>query len=126
MPGSARDFASYTKTLELVRAGVLGVTNAGTAAIDMRTARVGKLMISLLVGTDVPTNVVLQHSSDGVTWVNLAAPANALFAASTFYELDVANIFRYLRMTWTRAAAGADSWWSILFIADLAVRTPIP
>ena len=126
MPGSARDFGSYAKCLELVRAGVMGVTNAGTASIDMRTIRVGRLMISLLVGTDVPTNVVLQHSPDNATWTNLVAPANALFAASTFYQVDVANVYRYLRMTWTRAGVAADSWWSITFIGDLAVVTPIP
>ena len=125
MSGSAKDFGSYIEVKELVRASVLGVTNAGTTAQDMGTCRVGRLLISLTVGTDVPTNVVLQHSPDGTTWTALASPANALFAASTLYEVDVANTYRYMRMTWTRAAAGADSYWSVIFLGDLAVRAPI-
>ena len=126
MSGSAKDFGSYIEVGELVRAGVLGPTSAGTTAVDMRTCRVGRLLISLTVGTDVPTNVVLQHSPDNVTWTNLAAPANALFAASTLYEVDVANLYRYVRMTWTRAAAAGDSYWSIILLGDLAVKAPIP
>jgi hypothetical protein len=125
MSGSARDFGSYTEVKELVAAGVLGATNAGTTAQDMGTCRVGRLLISLTVGTDVPTDVVLQHSPDGTTWTNLLAPADANFAATTLYEHDVANMYRYVRMTWTRAAAAGDSYWAIILIGDLAVRAPI-
>jgi len=126
MAGSARDFGSYGKVLELVRAGVLGVTNAGTTAIDMRTCRNGRLLISQTIGTDVATDFTLEHSYDNSTWATLVEVTDANLAASTLYQVDVANTYRYLRITWTRAAANADTYWAVLYMGTEPVTAPVP
>ena len=117
-----RDFASECITREIVKAAVLGATNAGTAAVDMNDCRNGQIVISLTVGTDVATACTIQHSVDNVTFVALQAVPNASLAASAFLTYDVANLFRYVRVIWTRAAAGADSYWSIVITGDRQVR----
>lgn len=122
---ASKDFGSYCKVLEVVRAGVLGVTNAGTTAIDMQTCRQGWLIISLNVGSDVATSFVLQHSDDNSTWATLKSVDNADLAADALKKYDLANMKRYVRATWTRAAAAGDSYWAVLVVGDLAVRAPI-
>ena len=124
MPGKSKDFGSVCITRAVVQAGVLGVTNAGTAAVDMGTSRQGYLIISLTVGTDVPTNVIIQDSADNVTFAALETVVNADVAATGIDVYDMPNMRRYVRATWTRAAAGADSWWSIVAVGDLMVRAP--
>lgn len=128
MPGFARDFGAFSKTVEVVRAGVLGPTNAGTASQDLGTARQGRLFISLNAVGDVPTNVVLQHSWDNATWTNIQVVPNASLAASTFYQVELTNIAlqRYVRLTWTRATAFGTSHWAVWVVGDLAVISPIP
>lgn len=126
MTTSAKDFGSYTLLREVVAAGTLGVTNAGTASVDMRTCRQGLLMIDLVVGTDVPSDFILQHSHDDSTWATLEAVADADLLASDILTYDLENMERYVRLTWTRALANADSQWCVLVLGDLAVRTPLP
>lgn len=124
MPGSAKDFESYCTVREVVAAGVLGVTNAGTAAVDMATCRQGWLIIDLALVTDIPTNVVLQHSSDNVTFTALETVPDADVAASGLAHYNLENMQRYVRLTWTRALANADSHWCVLVVGDLMVRAP--
>lgn len=118
----AREIYYETLSRAVVQASTLGATSAGTTAVDLGTCRKGLLLISLTVGTDVPTNVVIQHSSDNVTFSTLRAVANADVAATGFHVYQQTRIYRYVRATWTRAAAAADSRWSVVVVGDQAVR----
>ena len=125
MSGSAKDFESYAVVRSVIAPAVLGVTNAGTASVDMGMSRQGWLIIDLVVGTDIPTDVVLQHSSDNVTFTNLYAVPDADVAASDLVHYNLPNMQRFVRLTWTRALANADTLWAVHVIGDLMIRAPI-
>ena len=124
MGGGIKDFLSYCEVEQIVAAGVLGVTSAATTAVDLGTCRNALIMIDLVVGTDVPTTVLIQHSPDNVTFTTHTTVANADLAATTLATYDCYNLQRYVRVTWVRAAAAANSFWCVLAIGDLMVRAP--
>ena len=117
-----RDFGSECITRAVVAAGVLGATNAGTTAVDMNDCRNVQIIISNVVGTDVATACTIEHSIDNTTFVTLQAVPNASLAATAFLTYNLSNVYRYVRAAWTRAAAGADSYWTIVAIGDRQVR----
>ncbi len=124
MAVNPKDFGSYCRLREVVASGTLGVTNAGTTAVDMDTCRQGWLIIDQVIGIDVATSFVLQHSPDNITFTTLETVANADLAATALVTYNLENMYRYVRATWTRAAANADSVWCVLVLGDLSVRTP--
>jgi len=124
MAGGIKDFISYCEVEEIVAAGTLGATSAGTASVDLGMCRNALVMIDLVVGTDVPTGVLIQHSPDNVTWTTHTTVANADLAASALQTYDLYNLYRYVRLAWTRATAFGDSQWCVLVIGDLMYRAP--
>ena len=124
MAGGIKDFGSYCEAESVVNAGVLGVTNAGTVAVDLGLCRNAWLTINQTIVTDVPTTVLIEHSPDNVTFTTHTTIANADLAATTLATYDLYNLYRYVRLSWVRAAANADSFWSVVIIGDLMIRAP--
>lgn len=124
--GVSRDWTNDSLPRNIVAAAVLGATNAGTTAVDMRAARQGTVIISTTVGTDVATDVTIEHSADNSTFTEALDPlADALFAATGINVVEIPDMMRYVRATWTRAAAGGDSYWSITILGHEAIRSPV-
>ena len=120
-----RDYAGENYSREIVAAGVLGVTNTGTTAVDMETCRNAVVNISIVVTTDVPTGITIQDSSDNSTFATHTTITASDLAATAFKSYNLANIKRYVRIAWTRAAANADTYWCVIINGDRALRGPI-
>jgi len=116
-----RDLGSVVTANELIAAGVLGAS-ATSASVDLGTSRDAYLIIDLVVGVDVPTSVVIWDSDDNTTFTAHTAIANASLAATTLYTADLTNVRRYVRIVHVRAAANADSAWSVVILGRLRVR----
>jgi len=119
-----RNYADVLTAKKLVAAGVLGATSAGTTGVDMGTHKSSMLSIDLVVGSDVATSFTVQHSYDNSTWADLLAVTDASLAATALVVRELTNHYRYLRVKWTRAAAGADSYWSILAVGKAPQLAP--
>ena len=101
----------------LVQAAVLGATSAATTAVDLGdttgVSRDALVTVSITVGSDVPTTILLQHSSDNSTFATHTTIANADLAATGIDVYSLRNVKRYLRITWIRAASAGDTYWSV-------------
>lgn len=111
--------------LSMVNAGVLAATNTGTTAVDIKTCRSAVLMINITIGSDVPTSTIIQDSEDNVTFADHTTILDASLAATTLYIATLRNLKRYVRIKWTRAAAGADSYWSVTLTGIQASLNPV-
>ena len=92
----------------------------------MGTSRNGAVMINQVIVTDVPTTVLIEHSpNNAAPWTLHTTIPNADLAATTLAIYDLYNMYRYVRVSWVRALANGDSFWSITIIGDLMYRAPV-
>lgn len=123
-----RNYLDALNIKELIRTAVLGVTNTGNTGVDMGTCRSGVLIISLLVATDVATSFSIQHSADnGVNdaWADVVTLTDAQLNASGLILKEIPRMKRYLRVKWTRAAANATSYWSVVVAGKYPQENPV-
>jgi len=114
------DFASNCRALQNVQEGTVLAVTGNSTADDMRTCRNLLVLVDLNVTTDTITNLLLEHSADNVTFTTHSTLAAAL-AVDGFTTYSVQNVRRYVRVSWTRVGAGADTTWGVYFVGDLAV-----
>lgn len=119
-----RNYADALTPKELVAAAVLGATSTGTTGVSMGTCRSSMLLISLVVGTDVATSFTVQHSYDNSTWADLLDIDDTDLDATDLVVKELPRHYRYLRVKWTRAASGGDSYWAIMAVGKYPTEAP--
>jgi len=106
----------------LVEAAAVGTTSAGTTAVDMKTCRDAVLIINYVQTDDAVTLLVVEHSSDNVTFTTHTSVGTV---ADGMTKVNLKNIKRYVRLTYTNASATGNDFWCVMIAGFNAQEAPV-
>ena len=110
----------YIQTL--VEAAAVGTTSAGTTAVDMKTCRDAVLMINYVQTDDEVTQLVVEHSDDNTTFTTHTSVGTI---ADGNTQVNLKNIKRYVRLTYTNASASGNDFWCVMIAGFNAQKSPV-